>query len=351
MRRKNKKIKIWCYLEINVYFCSMVKDKGEKYKHQIKIHPDDFEKEGELMDENGNIIHALDIWEYCRYFADNIQLRIDDMFDGIDLRSFSNKHGFLYYGDDSKKEQQKSFMDKLFAFTADGRICYFQHEMETCYKKRINAMALCTLCLFINDIIHQKLVVLLKPTMEEVTNAITNLKSVTFTNKDGSSVCSDNAQLIASIKKAIPRSEDNQLEAYKIVDRQEVFTKELMQIEFFYYMSQFFNQFFDIKRRGLLTNLESEIIGYFLKWFGLSPVEVSASRLRQLRMNFNKVEEYYIGELVTENRRIKVQWQFIKYSDWSKGKINPLKCNVSAFTDTSTVVFPPNIEGLELLKR
>ena len=68
-------------------------------------------------------------------------------------------------------------------------------------------------------------------------------------------------------------------------------------------------------------------------------------------MNFNKVEEYYIGELVTENRRIKVQWQFIKYSDWSKGKINPLKCNVSAFTDTSTVVFPPNIEGLELLKR
>jgi len=272
----------------------MVKDKGEKYKHQIKIHPDDFEKESELMDENGNIIHALDIWEYCRYFADNIQLRIDDMFDGIDLRSFANKRGFLFYGDDSKKEQQKSFMDKLFAFTADGRICYFQHEMETYYNKRINAMALCTLCLFINDIIHQKLVVLLKPTLEEVANAITNLKSVTFTNKDGSSVCSDNAQLIASVKKAIPHSEDNQLEAYKIVDRQDVFTKELMQIEFFYYLSQFFNQFFDIKRRGLLTNLESEIIGYFLKWFGLSPVEVSTSRLRQLRMNFDKVEEYDI---------------------------------------------------------
>ena len=329
----------------------MVKDKGEKYKHQIKIHPDDFEKESELMDENGNIIHALDIWEYCRYFADNIQLRIDDMFDGIDLRSFANKHGFLYYGDDSKKEQQKSFMDKLFAFTADGRICYFQHEMETYYNKRINAMALCTLCLFINDIIHQKLVVLLKPTLEEVANAITNLKSVTFTNKDGSSVCSDNAQLIASIKKAIPHSEDNQLEAFKIVDRQDVFTKELMQIEFFYYLSQFFNQFFDIKRRGLLTNLESEIIGYFLKWFGLSPVEVSTSRLRQLRMNFDKVEEYDIYEMKVNDKSIKVQWQFIRYSDWIKGKINPLKDEIVPLRDTEDITFPPNIEGLDLLKR
>jgi len=329
----------------------MVKDKGEKYKHQIKIHPDDFEKESELMDENGNIIHALDIWEYCRYFADNIQLRIDDMFDGIDLRSFANKRGFLFYGDDSKKEQQKSFMDKLFAFTANGRICYFQHEMETYYNKRINAMALCTLCLFINDIIHQKLVVLLKPTLEEVANAITNLKSVTFTNKDGSSVCSDNAQLIASIKKAIPHSEDNQLEAYKIVDRQDVFTKELMQIEFFYYLSQFFNQFFDIKRRGLLTNLESEIIGYFLKWFGLSPVEVSTSRLRQLRMNFDKVEEYDIYEMKVNDKSIKVQWQFIRYSDWIKGKINPLKDEIVPLRDTGDITFPPNIEGLDLLKR
>lgn len=329
----------------------MVKDKGEKYKHQIKIHPDDFEKESELMDENGNIIHALDIWEYCRYFADNIQLRIDDMFDGIDLRSFANKRGFLFYGDDSKKEQQKSFMDKLFAFTADGRICYFQHEMETYYNKRINAMALCTLCLFINDIIHQKLVVLLKPTLEEVANAITNLKSVTFTNKDGSSVCSDNAQLIASIKKAIPHSEDNQLEAYKIVDRQDVFTKELMQIEFFYYLSQFFNQFFDIKRRGLLTNLESEIIGYFLKWFGLSPVEVSTSRLRQLRMNFDKVEEYDIYEMKVNDKSIKVQWQFIRYSDWIKGKINPLKDEIVPLRDTEDITLPPNIEGLDLLKR
>jgi len=328
----------------------MVKDKGEKYKHQIKIHPDDFEKDALLVDDSGQTIHALDIWEYCRFFADNIQLRTDDSYDGIDLGAFADKHGFLYSGDISKMEQQKAFMDKLFAFTADGRICYFQHEMENYYNIRINAIALCNLCLFINDIIHQKLVVLLKPTLTEITNSITNLQSVTFTNKDGSSISSDNELLIESIKKAIPHEEE-QLEAYKIVDRQEVFTKELMQIEFFYYLSLFFNQFFKIKRRGLLTNLESEIIGYFLKWFDLSPVEVSTSRLRQLRMNFNQVLGYNIYELKMNDISIKVQWQFVKYSDWSKGKINPLKNEITPIRDNGSVTFPPNIEGFELLKR
>lgn len=328
----------------------MVKDKGEKYKHQIKIHPDDFEKDALLVDDSGQTIHALDIWEYCRFFADNIQLRTDDSYDGIDLGAFADKHGFLYSGDISKMEQQKAFMDKLFAFTADGRICYFQHEMENYYNIRINAIALCNLCLFINDIIHQKLVVLLKPTLAEITNSITNLQSVTFTNKDGSSISSDNELLIESIKKAIPHEEE-QLEAYKIVDRQEVFTKELMQIEFFYYLSLFFNQFFKIKRRGLLTNLESEIIGYFLKWFDLSPVEVSTSRLRQLRMNFNQVLGYNIYKLKMNDISIKVQWQFVKYSDWSKGKINPLKNEITPIRDNGSVTFPPNIEGFELLKR
>jgi hypothetical protein len=48
---------------------------------------------------------------------------------------------------------------------------------------------------------------------------------------------------------------------------------------------------------------------------------------------------------------IKVQWQFIKYSDWSKGKINPLKNKITPINDKGSVIFPPNIEGFDLLKR
>lgn len=346
-----KKFKIGIFFNNNVYLCSMVKNKGEEYKHHIIIHPDDFDKEGEIVDDNGRTIQALDIWEYCRFFAENIQLRIDDMFDGIDIMSFSDKHGFLDYSEDSKTEQRKAFMEKLFSFTTDGRICKFQKDMASIYKQRINAMALCALCLFINDIIHHKLVVLLKPTLEDVANGITKLKSVTFENEDGSTINSDNELLLTSIKNAIPQQEGKHYEACRIADRQEVFTKELLQIEFFYYLSSFFNKYFAIKRRGLLTNLESEIIGYFLKWFRLSPSEVSTSRLRQLRMNFNKVGMGDIFSFSLNGEDVKFQWQFIKYSDWSKGKINPLNHKINAIEELRTIRFPPNIKGLDLLKR
>lgn len=351
MLRNNKNFENSVFFNYIVYLCGMVKDKGEKYKNQIVIYPDDFDMESEFLNEKGETVHALDIWEYCRYFADYIQLRTDDIADGIDIMSYADKHGFRVFGDNSKMEQQKAFMETLFSFTADGRICKFQKDMASIYKMRVNAMALCSLCLFINDIIHQKLVVLLKPTLEDVTNSISNLSSVTFTNQDGSTISSDNELLLASIKKAIPHEVKTVYVADRIVDRKDVFTKELMQIEFFYYLSHFFNQYFKIKRRGLLTDLESEIIGYFLKWFGLSPVEVTNSRLRQLRMNFKLVESYHIYELSTGNTKIKVQWQFIKYSDWSKGKINPLKCNIESIEGTGTVYFPPDIVGLDLLKR
>ena len=332
-------------------FAAMVNKKAEKYKNQLIVYPENYDKDGEFVDDSGQTIQSLDIWEYCRFFSDHIQLKTDDLDDGIDLISFSDKHGFLFLGDNKKIEQQKAFIEKLFSFTADGRVCNFQKEMESYYKIRINAMALCTLCLFINDIIHSKLVVLLKPTLEDIAKSINNLKTVSFTNEDGSTISSDNKLLLASIKKAIPQEKKVKYEAYKIADRQEVFSKEAMQIEFFYYLSKFFNQYFKIKRRGSLTNLESEIIGYFLKWFELSPKEVSYSRLRQLRMNFDKVGMGDIFAISLNGKDIKFQWQFIKYSDWSKGKINPLNREINAIGNIGTITIPSDIGGLDLLKR
>ena len=68
-------------------------------------------------------------------------------------------------------------------------------------------------------------------------------------------------------------------------------------------------------------------------------------------MNFNQVLGYNIYELKMNDISIKVQWQFIKYSDWSKGKINPLKNKITPINDKGSVIFPPNIEGFDLLKR
>ena len=68
-------------------------------------------------------------------------------------------------------------------------------------------------------------------------------------------------------------------------------------------------------------------------------------------MNFDQVERFDIYKMKVNDKSIKVQWQFIRYSDWIKGKINPLKDEITPLRDTESITFPPNIDGLDLLKR
>jgi hypothetical protein len=124
-----------------------------------------------------------------------------------------------------------------------------------------------------------------------------------------------------------------------------------MQIEFFYYLSNFFNKFFQIKRRGVLTHEESDMIGYFLKWFGLSPTIVSTSRLRQLRMGFKYIDMFSTSQIPIEGKMVCLQWQFIKYADWKDGKINPLKHEIKTLTIEESIRFLPETGGIDLLKR
>ena len=121
--------------------------------------------------------------------------------------------------------------------------------------------------------------------------------------------------------------------------------------EFFYYLSSFFQKFFPIKRRGLLTPAEMKMCGYFLKWFGLSAEVVTESRLRQFRMKFDVVNIGNISMLPINGEDVPFQWEFVKYKDWKNGKINPLKHEIEHLQEGDSIIFPPDVAGLDLLKR
>ena len=205
--------------------------------------------------------------------------------------------------------------------------------------------------LFIDKIVHRKLVVKLKPTIADTIGEIHDLESVTFTNKDGSSTTTNNQTILEQVKGTLKHDDDKGYEVYRIADRQEVFTKELLQIEFFYYLSSFFQKYFPIKRRGLLTPAEMKMCGYFLKWFGLSAEVVTEARLRQFRLKFNQVSVGGISVLPINGKNVSVQWEFVKYKDWKNGKINPLKHDFEPLMKGESIKFPPDIDGLDLLKR
>ena len=94
----------------------------------------------------------------------------------------------------------------------------------------------------------------------------------------------------------------------------------------------------------------SLMIGYFLKWFGLSVVEVTDSRLRQLRMNYDKIDTT-ASILNLGDSTVTVQWHVIKYEDWSNGLINPIKRDIPTLKKGESIRFGEKLEGIELLTR
>ena len=310
-------------------------------ENKLIVYPEDIN--GTVTTADGQVINQIDIWSYCIYFADNIQLMIgDNIYDGMPLGVFGDKI----------EKNSKEHLKTLFRFVQDKRIYDFQQVMETKYGIKVNAFALCTLCEFINAIIRKKVVLLLKPTPSETIEQIKEFDSVTFHKKNRVFHCNNN-EVLKVLKDAISKMEckpTRTYEAYKVVDRLEVFTKEILQIEFTYYLSAFFNQFFKFNRKAKLTDVENKMIGYFLKWFGLSVAEVTDSRLRQLRMNYDKFDTtasiLNLGDSI-----VTVQWHVIKYEDWSNGLINPIKRDIPTLTKGESIRFGEKLEGMELLTR
>ena len=311
-------------------------------ENKLIIYPDDINEVVKLT--NGQVINKIDIWSYCIYFADNIQLMIgDNIYDGMPLGVFGDKI----------EKNQKEHLKTLIKFVQDKRIYDFQHVMETKYGTKVNAFALCTLCEFINAIIHKKVVLLLKPTLSETIEQIKDFESVTFHKKNRRVFHCNNNEVLKVLKDIINKIEckpTSTYEAYKVVDRLEVFTKEILQIEFTYYLSSFFNQFFKINRKAKLTSIENKMIGYFLKWFGLSVEEVTEARLRQLRMNYDKFDTT-ASILNFGDSTVTVQWHVIKYEDWSNGLINPIKRDIPTLKEGESICFGKKLEGIELLTR
>ena len=63
----------------------------DKSKNKIYVRPSDFDEEAMFYDENGKPVHGIDIWCYCKFFAEHIQLMYgDNDFDGLSLYEYAD---------------------------------------------------------------------------------------------------------------------------------------------------------------------------------------------------------------------------------------------------------------------
>ena len=192
--------------DLDVYssiLCTFVHMENETNKNKLYIAPSDYDKDAYFYDENGQPVYGVDIWCYCKFFTEHIQLRFhENGFDGLTLYEYA----------DLVENKQKGLLTKLIDFNKDGNVYDFQMEMRDKYNVHINAWALCNLCMFIDKIVHRKLIVLLKPTIADTIEEIQDLDSITFTNKNGKSTTTRNKALIEQVKTAIKPKEEIEYE-------------------------------------------------------------------------------------------------------------------------------------------
>ena len=111
----------------------------DKNKNKIYVIPSDYDEEAMFYDEKGEPVYGIDIWCYCKFFAEHIQLMYGDNdfdFDGLSLYEYA----------DMVENNQKDYLIKLIDFNKDGNVYDFQMEMQKKYNVHINAWALCNLC-------------------------------------------------------------------------------------------------------------------------------------------------------------------------------------------------------------
>lgn len=295
----------------------------------IMVYPEDqtvlYDDKGDIVyDENGETYPSIDYAVYVHFFCEHIQRIYGGIADGLSLASFAKR-----WNDD-----MKGYLMKYTDFVRNVPIYSYQQEME---KKgaHINAFALFALCCFLDAIIREKKVVLLMPTMQDLLEEIGDVSEVTLFNKNGEKITSCHPELLDTINSSLhnPNEKENQYRLYKLENRIDRYTLETLQVEFAFYFSYFFHEYFKIERRnnGLLSTLEQNILSSVLKYFGLSAVEVTESRFRQLKMHFkdlfNNVNIYNITG--KNGKRYSFQVDIIKYKDWKNGKINLLKQSIS----------------------
>lgn len=245
-----------------------------------------------------------------------------------------------------------SLTEKLFT-TPDFDRWVKDDTLDKLHKEiKANGMKLCplnfyTFCQYILAIIKEQYFVLLKPTIADTIEELSDVKSITFTNGDGKEVKADNAQLIKIVLDNIKAGDSTTYEAGRLVRVDKLgsmIDKTLIQSSFVFNVALFLKEYFkDYPRRAnccMVSAPEQQLILYMLYFFGLAPAPLTDSRFRQL-IKYYKEHRSRVSLSSLPSIGI-IPMEFIKYKDWKDGiKLNQLKYPVNK---GDTIKFPDNLK-------
>ena len=205
--------------------------------------------------------------------------------------------------------------------------------------KKIDLLNLILLGAYVNELIRDHILVLLKPSTQQGINDLGKISEITFKNKDGKVVTTYNPELIKEIMAAIDeplRTKGQTLETWKIgkCDKMDdVVTRSVLQCKFAYYLASFLKEYYPESkkkhpgRKGLVTQAEQLLILRLMTYFGLYSIDNFIQIDYVYRTDsFRKMIEFYKKLSFPSYdasflQKTLLPVTFIKYDDW-KDKID-----------------------------
>ena len=221
----------------------------------------------------------------------------------------------------------------------DSMLLEFSNKVFFEEGKKIDLLNLILLGAYVNELIRDHILVLLKPSTQQGINDLGKISEITFKNKDGKVVTTCNPELIKEIMAAIDeplRTKGQTLETWKIgkCDKMDdVVTRSVLQCKFAYYLAFFLKEYYPESkkkhpgRKGLVTQAEQLLILRLMTYFGLYSTEnfilidnaYKTDSFRKMMELYQKLSFPSYDASFTHKTLLPVT--FIKYDD-CKGKID-----------------------------
>lgn len=289
----------------------------------------------DTLDENGNLCYDV----YVDYFSNNIQKQIT--LDNGEVHYEGEMANEIFYNKDILEifkapitiiEQQK-VEGKKYTDPVKKQVTLYEkwvkdETLNGLFKElRMNGMKICSinfllLCKYINAVIREGFFILLKPTIKDTVSELDEVKLISFTNKDGKKIDSNNTELITKVMECLVES-SKFYEAFRMVRMDEYLDKSELQSKFAYYTASFLQSYFkDYPRRKnccMVSMEEQRLILHLLSFFELSEKPLSDSRFRQL-ISYEKNNKHSLSWSTFPNLG-SLPMEFVKYKDWKEGSV------------------------------
>ena len=285
-----------------------------------------------------------DLTIYAEWFERHIRRR----YLPSDCNSFID---FAYKHDDSIHD----FMPKLKEIVNNKEVRKTINEIKNRCGISIDILNFYLLCCYINELICNNFIVLLKKPTNEALEELGEISEITFKDVDGKEVTTNYKELLKVCLNATTeflKEKGDVIEAAEFGRYNKMGSKvdkSILQCQFAYYLTVFLKEAFPNANRkqrgvkGLITTLEQTLIMQLMPYFDLAPKDITLTneRYRKLKEQYERLKhlpsEFAVSDYFMLPQAVIMKnddwdkydnWEqaspvtFVQYEDWNTGKFD-----------------------------